>query len=434
MRSAESLLIEPSSVAAGPDGAVWVFSARSGEVALVGAEDRVQLRLPGQVFDPVAAPRLTSTHDGLLVRSIPGQPIVHLISPDGVTVDARGGTKRPIAATTRTGELLVVDPRWNEIPAIAVDDRWRPPPRGTVAWQTRSVLDGDPVIESLFLTEELQAGGPIDAELIETEPVSVRTGQVWRSIGIEVLASVHGIASDARTGGVAIADVNGRVVRLDTVGGSQAVLGIGGSSGAFVSDLVGGQNAIWALDAGAGRVIRINPDDTVTALDTDPVPLRNARGIGLAEDGSLWIASTAAAQLTNIAIDGSARSTIAVPGRQPTDVVAFGAMLWFVDAQEFALVQVDLAGVEQQAVPLARFTSLEAPHLVLVDDELWLTEPEGSRVTAVDPASGSIVGERIELVRPDGTAVAKPIGITATDDGRIWVVDSGAGGVLILDR
>jgi streptogramin lyase len=103
-----------------------------------------------------------------------------------------------------------------------------------------------------------------------------------------------------------------------------------------------------------------------------------------------------------------------------------------IDAQELELVHLTEAGDLIRALPLDVFSSFQSPHLVLVDDRVWVTEPDMTAVFAVDAATGEPSGDRIELARPDGTRVDKPIGIAANADGQLWIPDSTAGAIILV--
>ena len=432
VRSGQGAIIEPSALAIGPDDAVWVFSARTGQIFLIDGQDQPVARVEAQIFEPADGPRLSSTAQGLLIRPVPERPIVELVDSDGLVVDARGGMNRPRAAAIRSGELIVADPRWDEVPVLAIGERWAPRPSGTISWGVRAVSAEAQPLSSPFVSDELLEPGPVSTNLADTELVQVSDAQTWRSIGVEVLGEVHAVTTTP-TGGF-VADVNGRMVRLDPQGAVLEVISLSGGGSTFVTDLTTDESGIiWVLDAGLGQVSRVGPDGTVRVLESDPDPLRNARGAGAGRGNTLYVASTANAQLTQLDTGGGLVRVIALPGRQPSDVAqAADGSLWMIDAQELELVHLTEAGDLIRALPLDVFSSVQSPHLVLVDDRVWVTEPDMTAVFAVDAATGEPSGERIELARPDGTRVDKPIGIAANADGQLWIPDSTAGAIILV--
>ncbi len=433
IRFGQGVLFDPSSLTPGPDGGIWIFSARSGEIVLVNANDEFTVRIPAQVFNPADAPRLSSTELGWLIRTIPERPIVELVNPLGEVVDARGGMNRPRAAASRQGELVVADPRWHDVPVLAVDGRWAPAERGTIAWGTRSVgSNALGVYNSPFVSDDLLEAGPISIELIETEAVAVGDDQLWRQIGAAVVGEVHAIAATEE--GAFVADQYGRVIRVDAEGAALSATTLGGGGSSFVSDMISDDSGgVWVLDAGLGRVSSVDTEGVVSMIETDSGPLRNARGLGAGANNTLWVASTAAAQLINITPGGAIVSTIPLPARQPTDVVELDdGTLWIVDAQEMELLHLASNGDVLVVLSLDPFSSVESPHLAVIGDTLWVTESEMSAIFAVDLSTDQPSGERIELMRPDGARVNKPIGISAAPDGRIWVADSIGGAIVIL--
>jgi len=201
-----------------------------------------------------------------------------------------------------------------------------------------------------------------------------------------------------------------------------------------ITDLDTSENdATWVLDAGVGQISQVGADGDIIVLGTDPGLLRNARGLGVGHDDTVFVASTATGQLVQIAADGQLIRSIELPGRQPSDVVqSADGTLWMIDAQDLELVHLSEDGELLSALALDAFSSVESPHVALVDDVLWVTEPEMSAVFAVDTATGQPTGERIELSRPDGSRVAKPIGIAANAAGQLWIPDSIAGAIIIV--
>jgi hypothetical protein len=434
IRFANGSLVEPGSLAPGPDGSVWAFSSRTGEIVLVDANDQPTTRLPARVFNPADTPRLSSTASGWLIRTVPERPIVELVSPTGEVIDARGGTFRPRAAASRAGELVVSDPRWGDVRVIGVDEQWTPRSHGTVAWGQRSLgTNAAGELDSPFAVDQLADGGVVPMELTESEPVQVGEGQTWRLTGAPIMGEALAIAATGDV--VLVGDVNGRVVVLDADGAGTSVIAVPGSGSTFISDMAGdGGGGAWLLDAGQGRIHRVEADGSARTLEPQNDALRNARGVGLAPDGSLWAASTAAAQLTQVLADGTAGAVVPLPGRQPSDVVALADdTFWIVDSQEIELVRVNASGETLATVPMDVFTSIHSPHFAVVDNTLWVTDPEASAAFRVDLTTNQPIGEPVQLMRGDGSRIDKPVGISAGSDGRIWIADSLGGATTVLD-
>jgi|GEM_PF-1124870 len=272
---------------------------------------------------------------------------------------------------------------------------------------------------------------PVSVNLVETEPEQLNETQTWQTIGAESLGELQSVATTPDGGFVA--DVNGRLVRLDTRGVAVDVISVSEEEEVVVTDIdADDAGVLWVLDAGLGRVSRVATDGIVSAIATNPV-LLNARGAGVGLDDTLFVASTAAAQLVHLGADGEFIGSIAVPGRQPSDVAqAADGTLWIVDAEQLELVHLTEDGDLIGALALESFSSLTSPHLSLVGNVLWVTAPESSAVFAIDTATGQPTGERIELKRPDGSPVSKPVGIASTDDGELWIPDSTGGAIILV--
>jgi len=272
---------------------------------------------------------------------------------------------------------------------------------------------------------------PVSVNLVETEPEQFNETQTWQTIGAESLGELQSVATTPDGGFVA--GVNGRLVRLDTRGVAVDVISVSEEEEVFVTDIdADDAGVLWVLDAGLGRVSRVATDGTVSAIATNPV-LLNARGAGVGLDDTLFVASTAAAQLVHLGADGEFIGSIAVPGRQPSDVAqAADGTLWIVDAEQLELVHLTEDGDLLDALALESFSSLTSPHLSFIGNVLWVTAPESSAVFAIDTATGQPTGERIELKRPDGSPVSKPVGIASTDDGELWIPDSTGGAIILV--
>ena len=280
--------------------------------------------------------------------------------------------------------------------------------------------------------DETAEVGPLPVEIIATESQSVGDGLAWRPLGIGGFGEAHGVA--AVGDGAIIASVDGQLAQLDASGAATTVIGLGGTDISSISDVAGdGKDSAWALDAGSARLYLVDSAGNVQLVSSDPRFLQNARGVGRGANDTAWIASTAAAQLTQVASNGTVVAEVPTPDRQPSDVFeAADGTLWMIDSQEFDLVQLTTDGDEMTVVGLRGFTSLESPHLAQVGRELWLTDPELSAIIVIDPVAGEQV-DVIELRRPGGEPVVKPIGIAVGADGRTWVSDSLGTAILIID-
>jgi len=274
--------------------------------------------------------------------------------------------------------------------------------------------------------------GPLNVEMIAPEPLVISETQTYRAVGIAGFTNTHAIATSGD--GAVLASADGRLAILDATGAVTMVIGLGGYESTFISDIaVDAEGLIWALDAGASKLYRVDLLGSVTDIPAEPGFLTNARGIAIGADSTVWVASTASGQLTQFSANGQLAGAVLVPGRQASDLFQAGdGTLWFVDAEEAELVQVSLSGEILSEITLRGFTSLESPHMAEQDGQLWLTEPEFSGVISVDTTTLEIVDE-FEITRPAGESVLKPIGIAIGADGRLWVTDSMAAAVLIID-
>lgn len=424
-RYGEGLLLEPSALANGPDGSLWVYNSRAGEVVLLNAEDQIVTSVDAEVFAPLDAPRINSTADGLLVHVFPDRPEVQLVETDGAVVAAHGGFLRPRAATIDTdGAVLVADPRWTGIAALGTT--WgEPPPRGVVAWGESSpdanttATIGDPILEQ---------------RIVETTAVPITEQQVWRPVTLGAGGQIRGIAAD-RTGGAVVADTRGRMVRLDSEGATIEIIAASGGGSTELNDIaVDDQDVAWIIDGGNGLLYAIDRSARPNLISRDGGIFSNARGIGVGIDGSLWVASTARERVMNVSREGAVLNEIILPGTQPSDVVQRpDGLLWVVDAGQIQLLLVTPEGSVERSLPLTTFTSVEGPQLATDGQRLWMTDPEAGQVVTRDLQSGEPVGDAIALRRPDGGATDKAVGISVEPgSGRLWIVDSRSPAITIL--
>ncbi len=216
-------------------------------------------------------------------------------------------------------------------------------------------------------------------------------------------------------------------------------------------------HTLYLLDAGLPALLVFNADGTLRQrLPVDERYLLSARGLAvepLAQDGSVWIASTRTG--TAVAVDGETgevRQEVAlVRGNgtaeaQPVDVALLpkGALphdnrLFVTDAAQGRLWNFASAGILWRTIGLPTANTLNGPHLAADPHRRWLylTEPEAARLIRYD-----FGGDGTELaltywplppVGPQaGDAARKPVGVAVDGAGSVWIADRGAGEVLRL--
>jgi ABC-type multidrug transport system fused ATPase/permease subunit/streptogramin lyase len=164
------------------------------------------------------------------------------------------------------------------------------------------------------------------------------------------------------------------------------------------------------------RFDRAQPSYAVPASATDVA----------AGPGALWVTSTAPAALTRIDLDTGARADVRLPDGMPVSVIAGEDDVWVglrrassPEGQGAAVLRIDARTARLlQIVPVAGGVH----SLALDGGTLWVTNPLGSTVTRIDPATG-----RAQTIRTG----RRPAGMaTAGDD--LWVVNAGGGTVTRL--
>jgi streptogramin lyase len=191
------------------------------------------------------------------------------------------------------------------------------------------------------------------------------------------------------------------------------------------------------LDAGAGKLWRFDVADDYAMYEVpaDAALLDRSRGLGVGQDGRVWVAATPAGVLGAIdPQDGTdLRLPLLVAGAtgQPVDVApAADGYVYATDASLGRLIRLTPEGRLERTWPLPPANSLDGPHLAFdAAGNLYVTDPEGGRVEQRDP-SGEAVG-----VWSAGTLIdqgVKAVGLAVGPDGRIWLTDSGGGTVIVI--
>jgi len=195
------------------------------------------------------------------------------------------------------------------------------------------------------------------------------------------------------------------------------------------SDLEVGQDGrIWALDAMLGQVVRYEPTGGGAAIGGPDLGLYRPRGLGLAPDGSIYVADTGGSRIVHLSADGALLDKIGpdVGGperiRQPTDV-AVGAAgdLYVVNGEEGALLHLTSDGRFINQWQVLSTDTERGPHLAISPDgAIWVSEPDGRRLSrfAPDGTPAGVVSETRQ-----GNVLRAPMGIAVGPDGTLYVSD-----------
>jgi 4-amino-4-deoxy-L-arabinose transferase-like glycosyltransferase/DNA-binding beta-propeller fold protein YncE len=198
------------------------------------------------------------------------------------------------------------------------------------------------------------------------------------------------------------------------------------TEGAIADLAVAPDGSVLVLDP-EGRILVI--DDGSPRVLVEDTLLGRARGITVADDGTIVVALTANEATAVVSADGTLQvSPISTePPGQPIDVVMLGdGSILMTDAEGPVTRRIDRTStVWETPNPFA--ASNAGPHLAVLDDLVFRTDPQNHQVVALDIDDGRVVAA-YEL-RLRGEPV-RPVGIATTPDGQILVADVASGNIV----
>jgi streptogramin lyase len=277
--------------------------------------------------------------------------------------------------------------------------------------------------------------GPPNAPVDAVVPFAVTPETAFVPLGtpkVRWLASTDGeprAVAVRANGDVFLTNVGARQIQR-VVGAGAALVAL--PAGLSVpSDLeVGPDDAIWALDALHGDVVRLDQDGAVDrTLPTRDLGLYRPRGLAIAPDGSILVADTGNSRIVRIASDGAFLGTIGpdVGGperiRQPTDVaVGPGGELFVVNGEAGALLRLSPRGQYERHWSVLPSDTEKGAHLAIGPDRsIWVSETEGRRVRRFtwDGIPSGVVDQT-----QAGRLLRAPVGIAVGADGALYVADT----------
>ena len=268
-------------------------------------------------------------------------------------------------------------------------------------------------------------GGPLPQ--LSWTPVWV-TGPC--GVAPQALRQPRGIAV-APDGRLFVADTgNQRVVVLGPDGAFLDAWGEPGEGpGQFVEPFavaVTAENTVLVLDAVRQVILEWTPEGEFLREILPESPWYRPRGFALAPDGTIYVADTGGARITQIAPDGRLLAQIGGPNQavgpgQPTDVaVAPDGTLYVVEATNGTVWHLSAGGQPLRQWFIAVANTVDSPHLAISPaGQVLITNP-GAQNVSVYTAEGAPVGRW-----SNPSMMALPVGIAVDPrSNRVYVTDS----------
>lgn len=222
------------------------------------------------------------------------------------------------------------------------------------------------------------------------------------------------------------------------VGEGRSVVGLPAALSSPADVEVGPDGSVWVLDALHGQIIRLDRDGNVgLAIENRDLGLYRPRGFGLGPDGSIVVADTGGNRIVKLAQDGSMLAAFGpdVGGaeriRQPTDVaVGPDGELFVVNGEVGAVIRLGAEGRYERHWPVLPSNTERGSHLAVGPDRsVWVTEPEGRRVSrfTVDGTPSGVVDQT-----SSGRLLRVPVGVAIGPDGTLYVADASLRAVVAL--
>lgn len=173
--------------------------------------------------------------------------------------------------------------------------------------------------------------------------------------------------------------------------------------------VVFGGGALWAAEASAGHIERVDPaggDPVALPVGTEPSAL--AYGFG-----ALWVANAGDGTVSRIspANGNAAIGSPIVVGNDPDALVATANGVWVASGLDDTVQQIDPLGHVRKTI---RLTSAPTA-LTAFGDSIWVAEPSAGAVVRIDASSGQTTGS---VPVPGG-----PVALAA-GEGRVWIASS----------
>lgn len=309
------------------------------------------------------------------------------------------------------------------------------PPGGDRQMLGPTVLHTD---AGAWLPGTISDPGNVNVELQLGNKPKVATPDKVINIHSDVKAA-RGIALD-KDGNIYVADTgNHRVSVFDKDGKLVRTIGSEGTDpGQFGSPedvAVGPDNLLYVLESSApSRVQVFSLDGKFQRVLADG--FCSPAGFTVGPDGMIYVADTCAGRVVKYNAAGELKAQFnggddaSTKFEQPVDVAVDKAGKIYVADLRNRIVMLDPAGTIQKSWPVQVGGNLGAANLNLLQDMLYLTNPDRNTVAVIDPATGrsDVRGQAGQ----DPGQFSEPTGVAAGPDGRLYVMDSDNGRIEVF--
>jgi DNA-binding beta-propeller fold protein YncE len=292
--------------------------------------------------------------------------------------------------------------------------------------------------EGAWLPGTINDPGNVNVELQLGNKAKIPTPDKVINIRSEVKGA-RGIALD-KQGNIYVADTgHHRVAVFDKDGKLVRAIGSEGSEAGQFGDpedvAIGPDDLLYVLESSSpSRVQVFSLDGKFQRVLADG--FCSPAGFTVGPDGMIYVANTCAGRVDKFAPTGEAKAQFtggdnpSTRFEQPVDVAVSKAGLIYVADLRHRIVMLDANGAIQKSWPVQVGGNLGAANLNLLQDMLYLTNPDRNTVAVIDPATG-----RSDLRGAGGQdpgQFSEPTGVAAGPDGRLYVMDSDNGRIEVF--
>jgi hypothetical protein len=225
-----------------------------------------------------------------------------------------------------------------------------------------------------------------------------------------------------------------RLVALDWVSGTVLALGASHLNDTDTRTVAGPvdlllptKDALWALKARPGELLRLDPSTLAPSLA--PIRLSGGRTLGLAAGaGAIWVTAAEAGEVLRIDPSSGAITRTHVGGFLVGIAVSRGSV-WLADRAHGEVIRVDARSLRPVGPPI--HVSGRPTGLAVVGSVLFVSDEEDGTISQVDIRSGRKLGPRIRIaaagkdpVPPALAAIGESVWVSSFTSGLVTRITS----------